>query len=114
MLEILCLKWGGTDLYVERLMHFAIGVPWDGDGDLRQTACKILGSYICSFAAGVRSACENTRRKVCGIRELLRSLAQDPESDEELRATASAALLKAESEGKKETDSKLPPAEMDT
>ena len=52
VLEILCPKWGGTDLYVERLLHFALGVPWDPDGDLRQTACKILGEYLYgSFSA---------------------------------------------------------------
>lgn len=46
ILETLCLDWGFTDEYLEQVIHFALGVSWDEEEDVRQTALKILGEYL--------------------------------------------------------------------
>lgn len=47
-LEILCVEWAETPEYLERLINFALGVPWDEENDLRNTAIKILGEHLYS------------------------------------------------------------------
>ena len=46
VLEILCVEWGGTDDYLERVLTFALGVSWDEDDDVRLIAVKIIGEFI--------------------------------------------------------------------
>jgi hypothetical protein len=46
VLEILCLDWDRTEGYIERLIDFSLGVSWDEEDDVRQTALKILGEYL--------------------------------------------------------------------
>ena len=46
VLEILCLKWEDIDDYLELIIGFALGCPWDEDEDVRQMAIKILGEYL--------------------------------------------------------------------
>ncbi len=46
VLEILCLKWKETDRYLEQVVNFALGVSWDDEGDVADTAIGILGEYL--------------------------------------------------------------------
>ena len=46
ILEVLCLDWGRAEDYIERLIDFSLGVSWDEEEDVRQTALKILGEYL--------------------------------------------------------------------
>ena len=46
VLEVLCLEWKETAEYLERVISFALGVPWDVEGDVRQTAIKVIGEYL--------------------------------------------------------------------
>ena len=46
VLEILCFDWGRSEGYIERVIDFALGVSWDLEEDVRQTAIKILGEYL--------------------------------------------------------------------
>jgi len=44
-LEGLCEKWRLTEDYLEQVFDFALGVPWDYDGDLKFQALNILGEF---------------------------------------------------------------------
>ena len=48
ILETLCLDWGYTEEYLERILNFAIGVVWDDEDDVRLMAVKILGEFLYS------------------------------------------------------------------
>lgn len=61
VLEILCLTWGETEEFFERLIHFALGSHanmshWDIDDDVRITAIKILGEYLNSKLDAYRTS----------------------------------------------------------
>ncbi len=56
VLEVLCLEWGFTEEFLERVVNFAVGVAWDYDEDVKQTALKILGEYLLT---SLRSRKEN-------------------------------------------------------
>jgi hypothetical protein len=47
VLEILCLQWGPIEECLEWLLDFALGSAWDDEDDVRQTALRILGDYLC-------------------------------------------------------------------
>ncbi|MFN8392391.1 MAG: hypothetical protein U0136_19010 [Bdellovibrionota bacterium] len=46
VLETLCLDWGRSENYLERVIDFSLGVSWDEEDDVRQTALKVLGEYL--------------------------------------------------------------------
>ncbi len=46
VLDILCNSWQLTAEYLERLLSFSLGVSWDTDEDVRQTAIRALGEYL--------------------------------------------------------------------
>ena len=55
VLETLCLDWGGTAEYLERVFNFALGVGWDYDDDVRLSAIRILGEFIAASGAKASS-----------------------------------------------------------
>lgn len=46
VLETLCVDWQMSSEYLQRAISFAIGAPWDTEGDAREQALKILGEYL--------------------------------------------------------------------
>ena len=46
ILETLCLDWGYTEEYLERILNFALSVSWDEEDDVQLMAVKILGEYL--------------------------------------------------------------------
>jgi hypothetical protein len=45
-LQILCGYWGQTDQYLEEVLKFMRGVPWDQEEDVRQMAISEVGEYL--------------------------------------------------------------------
>lgn len=93
ILEILCLEWGRTEEYLERVLHFALGVAWDDEQDVQNTALKILGEYL---HAAMRK--EKDRRLSLRTREvlmLLLSVFDDESVEHWSRQNAYVALLRA-------------------
>ncbi len=105
VLEILCIDWARTDDYLERVLSFALGTPWDVDEDVRQTAIKILGNYLHAKMAPKKrkTAPKHTKH----VLSLLYSIFQDEEAEHWTRQTAYFALCRAS--GKSLAD--LPPPE---
>lgn len=87
VLEILCLQWRTTAEYVERVIHFALGVSWDEDDDVRHTALKILGEYLHEGAGKPNVAAE--------VLALLLSTFSDSTLDRWTRQQAYFALCRA-------------------
>jgi len=46
VLETLCVDWQMSGEYLQRAISFAIGAPWDSEGDAREQALKVLGEYL--------------------------------------------------------------------
>ena len=95
VLEVLCLEWKETAEYLERVISFALGVQWDIEGDVRQTAIKVIGEFLKSVipaagkASGVSLAPANQH-----VLSLLIHLFDDDE-DDWIRFAAYRALLRA-------------------
>lgn len=94
VLEVLCLDWQETSEFLERVISFALGLPWDEDGDVRQTAIKILGEYLHAALASVVRAGKNAAPAEQHVLSLLLHLFEDDE-DEWIRFAAYRALLHA-------------------
>lgn len=96
VLEILCLDWGTADEYLERVLHFALGVPWDYDEDVRQVALKIMGEFL---AEGLPKPEEKGKKKASPrqlhVLELLFSIFEDESNDSLIRQSAYRALGRA-------------------
>lgn len=45
-LQILCDFWEEAEGYVDDLVSFAQGVPWDGEDEIRLTALSLAGEYL--------------------------------------------------------------------
>ena len=45
-LQILCGYWGNTAQYLEEVLRFMRGVPWDQEEDVRQIAVSEAGEYL--------------------------------------------------------------------
>ncbi len=45
-IETLCIKWNLFPDYMERIFDFSLGVAWDSDNDLRNTAIRALCHYL--------------------------------------------------------------------
>jgi hypothetical protein len=45
-LQILCGYWGNTDQYLEEVLRFMRGRPWDQEEDVRQIAISEAGEYL--------------------------------------------------------------------
>jgi hypothetical protein len=45
-MHILCNYWDMSDQYLDELIRFVRGVPWDVDGDVRRTALSDAGEYL--------------------------------------------------------------------
>lgn len=92
-LDILCLKWQEYVDYVERVINFAVGVSWDSDEDIRQTAIKVLGEFLYGLEAGTF---ENVPRDFKPrIVELLVRILEDEKNDSCTRHSAYYALCRA-------------------
>ena len=46
VLELLCLEWGNIEAYDARVLHYAFGVSWDEEGDVRTCSLKVLGEHL--------------------------------------------------------------------
>ena len=42
------MEWDRFEDYLERIISFAVGVSWDEDEDVKQSAIRILGEYLAS------------------------------------------------------------------
>lgn len=92
VIDILCLEWGGTREYLERLIHFALGVAWDVDNDVQQAALRVLGEFV----SGERGATNGELSPgVLRVIELLFSIFEDEHVEEWSRRSAYFALLRA-------------------
>ncbi len=86
-LEILCQKWCLTESYLERVVGFALGVPWDEDGDLKHLSLIIVGEYIMSLGGLSKAPKE--------LPELLYSSFKSKESDDWTKLKAYQSMLLA-------------------
>jgi len=48
VLETLCLNWELSEDYLEQVVNFALGVAWDEEHDVADTAIRILGEFLAS------------------------------------------------------------------
>ncbi|GEM_PF-2994540 len=92
-LETLCLEWRLTEEYLERVMNFSLGVPWDLDGDLRNTAFYILGEYVGREKDGLE--CSRSDQVVRRTIRLLLKAFEDKNIDIAVRRGAYRALCSA-------------------
>ncbi len=98
VLETLCLRWELTAEYLEQVISFALGAPWDKDEDVRQTALKILGEYMYANrreAALVPAALPKSKLHLLHVLDLLRSVFADEEAQQWTRQSAYYALCRA-------------------
>ncbi len=94
-LEILCLKWNLVTDYLERVIDFALGVPWDHERDVQQTALKILGEYLAgAIGEPEKKPKQNWQKKQSRVFELLLSVFEDKTLDESIRTGAYIALCR--------------------
>jgi hypothetical protein len=98
VLETLTLHWGLTDEYLERVLDFALGVSWDEDQDVQQSAIKILGEYL--FETLPKECLENPsssslESSQLRVLALLLSLFQDTEGEHWVRQTAYFSIARA-------------------
>lgn len=101
VIEILCLEWDKFEDYLERVISFAVGVSWDEDEDVKQSAIRILGEYLANNiccdeehteALSTRSSLSGDQREV--VLFLLRTF-YDTSHESWTRQTAYTALLRA-------------------
>lgn len=93
VLETLCLDWGQTEEYLERVINFALGVGWDSDDDVRLSAIRVLGEYVeGSCRTEQAQQLKAAHRQVV---ELLIGIFEDQDADSWTRQAAYAALCRA-------------------
>lgn len=90
VLETLCLEWGTSEAYIERVIDFALGASWDEEEDVRQSAIKILGEYL-HTKLQEKQLGEKPKR----VLELILSIFAQPEDDPFIRQRAYSALCRA-------------------
>lgn len=98
VLETLCLKWEETEDYLERVIHFALGVSWDLEQDVQQTALKIIGEYLYHQRHVLVSAMaskQSTKRALIKLLDLLSSVFHDQKNDRFVRQAAYFSLCRA-------------------
>jgi len=101
VMEVLCCEWGRIDDYLEQLVNFALGVPWDGQGDVREQALRILGVYLKGkFPVGNASADwggyrESPSAQDINVLGLIFQTFRDSELDDYIRQAAYISLCKA-------------------
>jgi len=84
-LETLAIEWHIGKNYEERLIQFALGVPSDHDGDIRECAIKCLGVLLEDEGPLSKKTLTPTEERLIGI---LLSVAEEPEEEEHFRKTA--------------------------
>ena len=97
VLETLCLDWELTDEYLERVLSFGVGVSWDEDEDVKQTALKVLGEYLHKAWTGKRMqhGLSSVLRREQHVLALLLSTFEDEDSEPWCRQGAYFALSRA-------------------
>lgn len=93
VLEILCLDWGKSEEYLERVINFALGASWDEDEDVRQTALKILGEYL--YEKLPKQQKGDVPTVIRQVLELLYSTFCDEDAEQWSRKSAYTALCRA-------------------
>ncbi len=97
-LETLVIKWNLSEGYEERLIQYLLGVPFDHDGDIKESAIKCLG-YILEGRLVPRSQTkadfEGWTDRDKKLMSLLLQLAEDTNEDEIIRTAAYQSLLTA-------------------
>lgn len=101
VLEVLCGQWGFLEDYFERVVQYALGVAWDYECDVQNTALKILGESLTQFKVGKAPEIRGREHQVL---ELLRATALDSELDRSVRSTAYQALCRGTGEEIEEDD----------
>lgn len=111
VLEILCLYWREAEEYLERLLHFALGAPWDSEGDVRLCSIKILGEYLRSKFQG-KLLCQGGLTRICEISQrdtevvrLMLSIFEDDNADSFLRTQSYISMCRAVGKSWEETPS---------
>lgn len=94
VLEVLCLDWNETPDYLERVISFALGVSWDLEGDVRQTAIRILGEYLSRVVAPALDTPQKIGPGDQHVLSLLVHLFEEDE-DEWIKYSAYRALLRS-------------------
>ncbi len=98
VLETLALDWGLVDEYLERVLDFALGVSWDEDQDVQQSAIKILGEFL--FSSLPESSLESPDdssldKSQARVMSLLLSLFQDDHCEHWVRQAAYFSICRA-------------------
>ena len=94
VLDTLCMRWGGTEEYLEQLISFSLGAIWDSEEDVRQTAIFILGEYLHdTLGSGGESDYAAERREK--IIELLLDIFESDENEDWIRQSAYRAVCRA-------------------
>jgi len=52
VIETLCSKWMMSNEYIESILHLALGVSWDIEGDVQEEALKILSKELTNESFG--------------------------------------------------------------
>ncbi len=87
VIEILCLNWELTEDYLEQVVNFALGVAWDEEYDVADTAIRVLGEFL---AGGEESGPEAPQ-----VKKLLSELFEDKRSDHWIRQRCYFSMLRA-------------------
>lgn len=98
ILETLCLDWGYTEEYLERILNFALSVSWDNEADVQLTAVKILGEYLHSelhVEKAKGSKGEGVSKWMQPVMELLFGVFQDEHGQSWVRQAAYYAICRA-------------------
>ena len=87
VMEILCLNWELTEDYLEQVVNFALGVAWDEEYDVADTAIRVLGEFL---ASGKKSGPEAPQ-----VKKLISELFEDKKSDHWIRQRCYFSMLRA-------------------
>ena len=98
ILQILCVDWEMAEEYLERVISFALGVAWDVDQDVQQTALSIMGEYLADSlsdeAKGLKPELSLTPYQ-CRVLDLLLNVFEDEYAEAWTRKSAYYALGRA-------------------
>lgn len=95
VLETICLEWEQTEEHLEQVINFALGVNWDDDGDVRETAITILGEFLAGALAKDRKKGALRTERLSEVLKFLLSLLEDPGVEDSVRQGAYRALCRA-------------------
>jgi hypothetical protein len=101
-LETLAIQWGFGTEYEERLIQFALGVPCDYEGDIKECALRCIGVLLSDQQDQGRKRKNNSytqteERLLC----LLIQIIEDKKEDEFVKSAALEALKNINLEGNK-------------